>query len=120
MSFFLIVAFNYWSPSRADQEPGATVEAVTRLAKLFSDMLKPFAEIGATAERQNFIDNLLKLNRDLFDLEQDKRYVVLALKRSPLNRSELQTASDSLAIKIDRTTLTLSSGRCGRSAAFLD
>lgn len=87
--------------ARAEQDPSATVKAATLLARWFVDLLRPFQEIGATAEKQHLIDALVDLNRDLFEVEQEKRYVVIALQRRPLVQRELQRASDSLSSKID-------------------
>lgn len=103
----LVYATGSSSLASAEQDPSATVRAATRLGQLFSDLLKPFAEIGATAERQHLVDNLIALNRDLFDLEQDKRYTVLALKRRPLNQPELVRTAASLEQKITRLRNTL-------------
>jgi len=84
----------------AESVPFATVKAATQLTKWFSDLLRPFQEIGATAEKQYLIDALTNLNRNLFDVEQDKRYVVIALRRRPLVSGELRRTSVSIVEKI--------------------
>lgn len=93
--------------ARADQAPSATVEAATILTRWFTELLGPFQEIGATAERQHLVDMLVGLNRDLFEVEQEKRYVVIVLQRRPLIRSELQRTADSLGSKISRLRTSL-------------
>ena len=89
-------------PVAAEQDPSATVKAATQLAHWFSDLLRPFQEIGAIAEKERLIDALVDLNRDLFEVEQEKRYLVIALRRRPIVIAELQRASDSLGRKILR------------------
>ena len=81
-------------------EPSATIKAVTKLTQWFSELIQPFEEIGATAEKQYLVDGLIDLNKRLFDIQQDKRYLVLALKRRPLVRAELRRSSASLGEKI--------------------
>ena len=93
--------------ARAEQNPFATVLAATQLANWFSNLLRPFEEIGQVAEKHYLINALTDLNRDLFELEQDKRYVIIALKRRPLVEAELKRASDSLTQRIKRLRKTL-------------
>jgi chromosome segregation ATPase len=95
------------APVGAEESPSSTTAAAKKLASWFSDFLKPFGEIGTTAEKQYFIDSLIDLNRDLFDLEQEKRYVSIALKRKELNRAELRRTADSLKEKIKRLRETI-------------
>lgn len=80
--------------------PTDTITAAKKITELFSKLLKPFEAIGETAERQYLIDALVDLNRALFELEQEKRYVIIALKRRPLVQNELQRASLSIRGKI--------------------
>lgn len=91
----------------AEESSLSTVEAATRLTRWFQELLKPFEEIGATAEKQNLIDALVDLNRDLFEVEQEKRYAITALKRRPLVRAELQRASASINEKLTRLRQSL-------------
>jgi hypothetical protein len=93
--------------ARTEQDPSATVKAATQLTRWFGDLLRPFQEIGAIAEKQHLIDALVDLNRDLFEVEQEKRYVIIALLRRPLVHSELQQTSDALGAKIGRLRQSL-------------
>jgi hypothetical protein len=103
----LLLAMAPLSNASAEQDPSATVKAATQLVKWFSDLLKPFQEIGAVAERQNLIDALIDVNRSLFEVELEKRYVVIALKRRPMVQSELQRAAESLGPKIEQLQRSL-------------
>jgi len=88
--------------SRAQPQPSAIVKAARQLAQLFGQFLRPFEEIGTVAARQNLLDALTRLNHDLFEVEQEKRFLVLALRRRPLVQTELQLSAVSLASKINR------------------
>ena len=94
-------------PGEAEEDPGAITVAGQRFAQLFADLLKPFKEIGDNAERQRLIDGLLALNHDLYTLEQEKRYVIIALRRQPLNPAELRKSSNSLSQEIEVLRLSL-------------
>jgi hypothetical protein len=88
------------TPATAEQNPAATIDAATKLAQWFNGLIRPFAELGATAERQRLVDSLVALNRDLFNLQQEKRYLVVALKRRPLNMNELAVSQRELSGKL--------------------
>ena len=93
--------------AHTEQDPSSTFGAAKRLTEWFAELLKPFAEIGATAERQHLIDGLIGLNRDLYDVEQDKRYAIVALRRRPLNKEELVRTAGSLEQRLERLRSTL-------------
>lgn len=97
----LLVITTFCSNSYAfKQDASATLQAANQLTKWFEELLGSFQEIGETADRQKLINALVDLNRSLFDVEQDKRYVVVALQRRPLVLAELQQSSNTLLTKI--------------------
>lgn len=99
------LVFSLFTPSmpvaNAEENPFALLLGAQQLIGSFNELVESIQQVGATAEKGYLIDRLVELNHDIYTVELEKRYVVVALQRRPLLQSELKLASDSLGSKIE-------------------
>ena len=89
------------SPSKATAGPKADeidflAEGASKLIAWFGSLLDAVDELVAGEEKRRFIEKLSALNKDLYDLEQDKRFLLELLKRKTINDFQINRAATDL------------------------
>ena len=69
------------------------LQAITqRMFDWFGTLLESTQNLAKAEDRRRLIEDLSRLSKAMFDLEQDKRFLLLELQRSRLNVPALQQA----------------------------
>src|SRR5206468_7470206 len=61
----------------------------------------------AREDKQRFVQKLTDLNKALYDVETQKRYLLLALQRSRPDYYEISKSADDVKEKVDRLRMTV-------------
>jgi hypothetical protein len=77
-------------------------KAGTEFGKWFKLLLKPYKDIGIEGQREHFVGELRDLNREMFRLEQEKRYMIIILQRKSLSMAEINDSLSRLSNDVNR------------------
>lgn len=94
----------------ASNSLGTLRQTVNQMTGWFKSLLKDPDALAAGGDRVLLIDNFSKLSKAVYDLEQDKRFLLVELRRSKINVSAVRQSIDdsekSLEIVRDRLRST--------------
>ena len=94
----------------ASNSLSALRQTVNQMTGWFNSLLKAPDALAAGEDRVSLIDNLSKLSKAVYNLEQDKRFLLVELKRSRINvssvRQAIEDSEESLKIVRERLRST--------------
>jgi molybdopterin converting factor small subunit len=94
----------------ASKSLGTLGQTVNQMTGWFSSLLKAPDGLAVGGDNVSLIDNLSKLSKAVYNLEQDKRFLLVELKRSKINvsavRQAIEDSETSLEIVRDRLRST--------------
>jgi len=92
--------FFFASEAVAEPNPAHTVKAIRQLDSWLNDLDVSLKTIRVTRARNDLVDKLFSLNRDIFELENQGSMMIFWLKLRPLDRTYLKEEFNTMDGKI--------------------
>lgn len=92
----------YFAPTSLQAQEDPEIGAATALLRTFQTLLSEAFNLGDTGERQFLLSNLVDLNRELYEIQFDKYFLIESLKRREPIDSEVQSSITHLRASVER------------------